>query len=437
MRRTRRRPRFVAVEASIRSLAPGGDGVAHLELGGERRAVFVPRSAPGDRARLAVDVSLRPARGHVVELLAGGPDRVTPACAWAERCGGCDWMHLSLDAQARIHVEHVRAALPRGWRDVAIDSIAAPLGPMGGGLRVRSRARVHVRCDRDGRVEVGMHEARTHSPVQVDECVVLEAPIEAARRELHALFEGASGHGDVTIASGAGAPVLHVAWAGELPARTFSSVEQAVLTGRLAGAQIVLKGASRPAKIGDPTPWTIGADGAPLRLSSGGFGQANHLVNTVLVRHVAELAASRRAARAVELYAGAGNLGVLLARCMGGGELVCVESDRDCCEAARANFVARGLEARIVETDAAGYAWRAGTDLVVLDPPRTGARAVAQRLAASGVDHVIYVSCDAQTLGRDLACLENVYTPQSVRTFEMFPQTSHVEAVVALERKPR
>jgi tRNA/tmRNA/rRNA uracil-C5-methylase (TrmA/RlmC/RlmD family) len=111
-----------------------------------------------------------------------------------------------------------------------------------------------------------------------------------------------------------------------------------------------------------------------------------------------------------------------------------VESSRDACDAARANLAARGLTARVVEADAASYAWGATTRLVVLDPPRTGARAVAERLAASRVPHVVYVSCDPQTLGRDLAVLAPGYRARSVATFEMFPQTSHVETVVALER---
>ena len=113
-------------------------------------------------------------------------------------------------------------------------------------------------------------------------------------------------------------------------------------------------------------------------------------------------------------------------------DLACVESSREACEAARGNLLARGLRARVVEADAGTYAWSKAVRLVVLDPPRTGARAVAERLAASRVAHVVYVSCDPQTLGRDLALLERAYAPVSVATFEMFPQTSHVEAVVAL-----
>ena len=113
------------IDASIISLAPGGDGVAIVELDGERRAVFVPQTAPGDRARLQVDASRRPARGRVVALVSAGVDRVAPACPWSTRCGGCDWMHLSLEAQSRAHVDHLRASLPAAWRDAPIASSSA------------------------------------------------------------------------------------------------------------------------------------------------------------------------------------------------------------------------------------------------------------------------------------------------------------------------
>src|ERR1700690_2629412 len=101
-----------ALELTIASLAPGGDGVAHVELDGERRAVFLPHTVPGDVVRAGVDTSRRPARGRVPEVVTAGPDRVVSACAWSTRCGGCDWMHLSVEAQGRAHLEHVIAALP-------------------------------------------------------------------------------------------------------------------------------------------------------------------------------------------------------------------------------------------------------------------------------------------------------------------------------------
>jgi 23S rRNA (uracil1939-C5)-methyltransferase len=418
------------IDASITSLAPGGDGVAHVELGGERRAVFVPGTAPGDRARLEVDASRRPARGRIVALVSAGADRVSPDCPWSERCGGCDWMHLSVPAQTRTHVEHLRAALPAAWRTTEIASSPAPR-PLG----YRTRARVHVRSLRSGSVVVGMHEARSHEPVEVETCAVLDPAIEAVRRVLGHVLEGARGHGDVQIGLGPErVPVLDVRWDGDLPPQTYARIEAAVTAGQIAGAQVVLPGATRPARIGDPTPWMTGGDGAPLRLSAGGFAQAAEAVNAELTRHVARLVQPWQTEKAVELYSGAGNLSIVLAREV--GDLACVESSREACEAARDNLLARGVRnTRVVEADAGTYAWNKAVRLVVLDPPRTGARAVAERLAASRVAHVVYVSCDAQTLGRDLALLEKSYAPLSITSFEMFPQTSHAEAVVALERR--
>jgi len=418
------------LDVTIASLAPGGDGVAHVDIDGERRAVFLPQAAPGDVLRAEVDVSTRPARGRLLGVIAPGPERVTPACAWSTRCGGCDWMHLSLRAQEQTHVEHVRAALPGGWQGASISSHPAPVA-----LGYRTRTRVHVR--RAGsRVVVGMHGARTHDPVEVDVCVVLDPAVERGRRRLAGLFEGSPGRGEVEVALGAGrVPVLDVRWRGDLASQCFARLEEAVSAGDLAGARVTTEGSSRPATIGDPTPWTTGADGAPLRGTPGGFSQANERCNALLARHVAELVRARRPEQAVELFAGSGNFSVLLAREVPG--LTLVESSREACETLRINLRMRGLRGRVVEADAGEYGWSAAAKLVVLDPPRTGARAVAERLAASHVRHVVYVSCDPQTLRRDLAILANAYELRSVATFEMFPQTSHAEAVVALDRRAR
>jgi len=339
-------------------------------------------------------------------------------------------MHLSLDAQRRAHVDHLRAALPASWREVAIASTAASEA-----LGYRARARLHVQCTPRGRVVVGMHEAGTHDPVEVGTCAVLEPPLERARRGVGPLFEGSRGRGEVQMALGAERlPVLDVRWDGELAPETFARLERGVAERAIAGASVTIGGATRPARIGDPTPWMTGADGAPLRLAAGGFGQASERMNTALALHVAEIVRAWQADKAVELYAGAGNLSILLARET--GEIACVESSRETCVAAQANLTARGLNtARVIEADAADYPFSKATELVVLDPPRAGARAVAERLATSRVGHVVYVSCDAQTLGRDLAILAEGYAPLSIAAFEMFPQTSHIEAVVALERR--
>jgi 23S rRNA (uracil1939-C5)-methyltransferase len=433
------------MRVTIRELAPGGEGVAIGEIDGERRAVFVRGVALGDDLRVAVDLSRRPARGRVLAILGAGPGRVAPACPHVERCGGCDWMHLSPEAQAEAHALLVRTALPDHWHDHPI--LAHPASRQ---LGYRTRARLHVRVS-GGRAIVGMHGAGTNDPVPVDECIVLVPSIERVRRELGAVFEGAHGRGEVQIALGAARrdgsdqaaiPVLEVKWGGAVAAACFARLDRGVTEGRWAGARVLYGEVARPAIVGDPTPWMPGADGEPLRLAPGGFAQASEEGNATLAASleralaaVQRSGADARPLRVVELYAGAGNLTVLLAR--RSPAVTGVEASREACDAARANLADRGLVGRIVEADAEAFEWPTNTDLLVLDPPRTGARKVAERLVAARVRHVVYVSCDPTTLGRDLAILAEAYEPRAIETFEMFPQTSHVETLVRLERKAR
>src|SRR5438105_4656186 len=96
-------PARLTLDATIDELAPGGDGVAIATIGGERRAIFARGVTVGDRVRLEVDLATRPARGRLLTLVAAGVDRVASACAHVERCGGCDWMHVSAEAQQRAH----------------------------------------------------------------------------------------------------------------------------------------------------------------------------------------------------------------------------------------------------------------------------------------------------------------------------------------------
>ncbi len=432
----RRKTSETQLTAIVERMAAGGDGIAFVPLQGERRAVFVPQAAVGDELLLAVDASRRPARGRVLEVRKPGEDRVEPACPYVGRCGGCDFMHLSLGGQRRAHADIVRSVLPAAFRSV--DLVAHEAHEP---LAYRTRARLHVRGT--GRAPVvGMHEARSHEPAPVESCVVLSPPLERGRRELGALLEGVRGRGEAQIAQGRSngreAPVLELRWHDELAPVCFGRLEQAVRDGRWAGARVFSGNVSRPAILGDPTPWMRGADGEPLRLAPGGFAQASESANQAIGRRLAavfgELAPKDGTPlRVVELYAGAGNFTAVLARLS--PQLSAVESSREACDAARANLEARGLRARVVEADAESYAWSPSTNLLVLDPPRSGARAVAQRLAERPVRYVLYVSCDPATLGRDLALLENAYALASVETFEMFPQTSHVETLVRLERR--
>lgn len=406
-------------DLDITDLLPGGEGVGHIELKGERRAVFVSGVIAGERVDVEIDLKPRPARGTLLRVLRASADRATPPCAHVERCGGCDWMHLTPSAQMAAHASIVSKLL-----GTAVTAHAAPKT-----LGYRTRARVHVEGKK--KIVAGMFARRSHEPTSVSECVVLDPVIDRARIALESYLGGARGRGDAQIALGEGRkPVIDLRWYGELPAEVFGRLEAAVKSGELGGARLFSGDVTVPATIGDATPVLSGADGLPLRLAPGGFSQATEEGNTLLARRVAALASGDDPT--VELYAGAGNLTVLLAK---GRELTAVESSKEACVAARANLAARGLTAKVIDADAATFAIPKATRLLVLDPPREGARAVASAVATakSKLARIIYVSCDPPTLARDVKLLVDAgWKIATAETFEMFPHTSHVETVVSL-----
>jgi len=419
---------------TIEDLAPSGVGVAHSTLNGERRAIFVPRAAVGDEVELEVDTSARPARGEVVRLLAPGPGRVESPCVYVEACGACDWLHLSREAQAEAREGRLRRALPVSFRELPVRFHEAEES-----LRYRTRARFHVRAS-GGRAIVGFHGVGSHDIVEVSTCVALDPLLDAAATKLAELLEGAHGEGEAQLALGAaGRPVVDLRWHGKIAPASFGRLERGVAAGEWAGGRIHLDGVTRPAVIGDPAPRMTGGDGHPLVLAPGGFAQASDRGNIVLASRVLELSkaaigTNRPSASVLELYAGAGNFTVLLARAF--GRVSAVEADAEACEAARKNLAARGLVAKVTCADADAFELPPKTDLVVLDPPRRGAKAASAALATSSVKAIVYVSCDVPTLGRDLAVLAERFEPVAIESFAMFPGTSHSETVVALRRWP-
>jgi 23S rRNA (uracil1939-C5)-methyltransferase len=423
---------------AITSIAPGGHGVAHVARGQERRAVFVPRAAPGDVLEAQVDFEQRPARGAVIRLLEPSALRAVAPCPHAERCGGCDLMFLTRDAQLDAHRRIVVDLLERAT-GAPLPALAVHTAPST--TRYRTRARLAVLAGR-GRAVVGYRRAASRHIEGIATCLILDARLDAALPLLPTMFAEQSGEGEVAVALGnGGRPVLDVRWRGELAGSFFGALERQVESGAWAGAEVWVSDAREPARVGDPRALTVGADGEPLIVPAGGFAQAHPALNGELGRAVlafADVDASRPAEASrpvVELFAGSGNFTMLLARHT--TALVAVEADARAAAAARANLAARGLRARVVEGDADAFDLPAATRTVVLDPPRAGASGAVHRLAASKARRVVYVSCDATTLARDVEVLaRSGFVLTRAALFEMFPHTSHVEIVAALERAP-
>jgi tRNA/tmRNA/rRNA uracil-C5-methylase (TrmA/RlmC/RlmD family) len=400
-------------EVTVGPVAHGGHCVARHE----GRVVFVRHSLPGERVVVRVTEDRHPGycRADAVEILEAAPGRVQPPCAASGpgRCGGCDWQHATPALQRELKATVVREQLARlaKLEDVTVTVEELPGGP----LRWRSRARFAV--DRSG--APGLRRHRSHDVFVLDDCPITAEP--AARAVLGSRWPD-TGAVDVAVDS-----------AGVVATTRLDR------RGHPQESRVLSPGGEVP---GDP----VGragrhAAGRDWEVEGTGFWQVHPAAADALVAAVAEYAQVHAGETVLDLYAGAGLFGGALAPAAGpDGRIVCVESDPAACAAADANLAALPqAEVWQGDVDAEGLAGLLdelgdGPDVVVLDPPRAGAGAAVSRLiAGTGARVVVYVACDPAALARDVAAFAGAgYRLASLRAFDAFPMTAHVECVALL-----
>jgi tRNA/tmRNA/rRNA uracil-C5-methylase (TrmA/RlmC/RlmD family) len=409
------------VEATIDGFTHGGDGVARVE----GKAVFVPGALPGERVRLrVVEDKPRWARATLVEVVNASPDRVTPPCPVADECGGCDLQHAAPAAQRRLKTRVVREQLERLGRVPAPP--VAETRAVGPDLGYRTHAQLHAAAD--GRL--GFHRAGSHEVIPVEVCPVLTADAQAVR----------SGVGDAT---GATEVVVraHHRTSTAAAALTPGPGPLEVPAGHFDLTLVQPDGATLPMR-GDGTLAEQVA-GLTYRFDPSSFFQVSTGGAEALVEEVLDAAGAVTGALVWDLYAGVGLLSLPLARA--GAEVVAVEGHAAAAAWCVANAADAGLEVQVVDAPVerlvADVASSARSDLdppdvVVLDPPRTGAgRDVVAGLVALEVPSVVYVACDVAALARDTRQLTEAGSRlSSVQPLDLFPMTHHVEVVATFAR---
>lgn len=417
------------LEGRVRDVAQSGDAVVETERG----IVFARGGLPGERLRLRLARKAGGAqRGELVERIATSPDRVEPVCPIAPQCGGCPLMALAEPAQARLKRGHLQRVLDQLATGLEAEWIGSPQA-----LGYRARARLGWKAQGRGGARIGYRAAGSHALVDAPSCAVLAPALGAGLSQVRArLAPLLAGEGELWLGLGAnGGCVAALQSEQPQPEPVYAAAAAIVGDGTLEGLSLRAGGAGlTPARFGDPRQATRGVDGAPLYAGAAGFTQVNPELNARLVARVVELA-QPAGAKLLELFAGHGNFTVALAPVA--AELIAVEADREAAGACRENLAARGLaHARVVCADAAeGARGRGPVDIVVLDPPRSGARAALPALLARRPRRIVYVSCDLPTLQRDLATLlAGGYRADAAAAFDMFPQTGHLESAVRLVR---
>jgi 23S rRNA (uracil1939-C5)-methyltransferase len=404
----------------IEKLVFGGSG-----LGRHRgKVVFVPFSAPGDRLLVrAVREKKDYIRGEIERILEPGPGRVDPVCRHFGKCGGCHWQHLEYPLQVKAKLAILKETLNHLFpqtRDIPIDmkACAHPFG-------YRSRARVQLR--RSGsRISAGFFRPGSHTVEAIEDCPLLRPPLNQAINALKRLKSDTDTGIDVQEFDIAG------------------SYEEDLWTAAPAGSGDIAEAAY--SRTGNDVPdkkillkRMVGEFRYSVAASV--FFQANDFMVPELVRLVLRMAEDKGRSAALDLYSGVGLFSLPLSGLF--ESVVAIENSPSasglCYENARAASIER---IQTICSDATEWmrTVQSGTvpgfDLILLDPPRSGAGAQAmEQIRLLAPRTILYVSCDPQTLGRDLFSIpREEYRIDRVEGLDMFPQTYHFETVIRLVR---
>ena len=427
-------------EVEVTALAHDGRGVARID----GKAVFVAGALPGER----VEIEITRRRRHLdearlVAILAASPDRVEPRCAHFGVCGGCSLQHLAGDAQLAAKQTQLLEDFERIGR-VRPATVLAPLaGPPFG---YRRRARLGIRyVHKKGRVLAGFRERDAPYLADLARCEVLVERFATLPRDLAALVEGLSirervPQVELAVADAAAALVFRV-----MDPPSPADLERLAAFGREVGAAVHLQpgGLDSVRPLGEAPPLDYAVDGGAVRIGFApvDFVQVNGALNEAMVQAAIAALDPGPADRVLDLFCGLGNFTLPLAR--RAAQVVGVEGDPGLVERARDNARRNGIDnarfhvANLFEPASFGDWAREPPDLVLLDPPRAGAREVAERLLDWRPRRVVYISCHPGSLARDASVLVDAgtYELAAAGGMDMFPQTTHVEAIAVFERR--
>ncbi|HMF58421.1 MAG TPA: class I SAM-dependent RNA methyltransferase [Pyrinomonadaceae bacterium] len=382
-------------EVEVERILPGGAGLAHA--GG--KTILVGLAAPGDLVRVRVrKVKGRTAFASIEEIIKPSPVRIEPPCPYFGRCGGCDFQQLSYEAQLDAKVEMVRDCLRRIAGIDFPEKIPIHASPLE--WRYRSRAQWQYDAMRN---HLGYFERGTHNVCDVIECPVLVPSLQETLSRLREHMRNGSLPDDAnefqSVAGDEGASLVP-------PLVEVSSPEASMTINEFR-----------------------------YRFRADGFFQINQ---SLLPQLIKTAIVDMRGEVAVDLYCGAGLFTLPLAEKF--NRVLGVEVVETAAGYARRNLEGAGFANASVEVSAVSTWLQSNAhtlspvDLVLLDPPRTGAEPGAIKgILALRPRSIVYVSCDPATLARDLKeLLAGDYSLDSIAAFDMFPQTHHVETVARL-----
>jgi len=378
-------------EAEIEKVAHGGHFIARHE----GAVFFIRHGIPGEKCRVVItSTGSSFNRGDVIEVLTPSPDRVSPPCSYAHRsgCGGCDFQHISMARQRQLKSDVITEQFAR----IAKMDLRIEVEEVSPALHWRTRS--IATTNNVGRL--GFYGARSHRVVAIDDCIIMA--------------------GDMKMP--------------ELAARTWKAdVRIEIALSSMKERNIALATKESKARLTEGNQ-TLHEEvmGKVLEVSQDSFWQSNASAAATLTRAVLDYAEIRNGDHVLDLYGGVGLFTSVMVDIVGiDGAIDLIEGSKSATGDAARNF-AKNPNVKIATGDVAHHLPRiTSADVVILDPPREGAgKTVVSEILRLTPRRVVYVACDPAALARDTGYfLEKGYTLSTIRAFDLFPMTHHIECV--------
>lgn len=422
---------------TIDNLNSSGEGVARLG----RDVYFVPGALPGEQAEVVLDGRRRKIwQTRLLNILQASEQRTEPLCPHYHRCGGCDLQHLAYEHQVAFKQQRVERELTR--QKVPVEQWAAPI--LSEPWHYRRKARLGVRFSPKSKENIlGFREAASSHLANIDQCLVLAEHPALDWQQWRLLINGLQARAHITQievvdADNALALVLRAL-------KPLSATDQQQLIDFVAQCkaakpvQLWLKVDKHQQALSlypeHPEPLTHEVDQQALKLQLDDFIQINAGVNQAMVAQALQWLNPQANDCVWDMFAGHGNFSVPLAKraqqvwsLEGSAEMVASLQ-------AQAHTLGLPIEARTMDLTQPQLDIPQA-DALLLDPPRAGALELMPYLIEQAVPKILYVSCDAATLARDLSLLVAAgYKMTQAGIMDMFPQTHHVETMVLAEKR--
>ena len=432
--------------AYITSLDYESRGVAKLN----GKTIFVNNALPQEIAQIRITQDKAHfAEAQVEQIVQPSPYRRAPACPHYGDCGGCAMQHVEFTAQVAMKQRVFEEQLQRIGK-VQPESLLPPV--YGTPWHYRSRTRLAVHTSANGKVVLGYQAKRSHKIVGINQCLLLPEHVSGCLGIIHDALQDMVnvqpkvGIRSVEISVGEGVTAVNIVSQKRQPENVLCALSGCLNRG--AGGKPVWQvwqqiGNAKPQAVSPhdapPLVFRLPEFGLTMPFQLGDFTQINLPLNEIMVARAVRYLDPQPHERIADLFCGLGNFTLPLAK--RAAEVVGIEGSAALTQRAVANARANGLpNAQFARADLFAatpetLAALGRFDKMLLDPPRAGAFAVVQALHAPYLpQRIVYISCNPATLARDAAVLVGKgYRFTTAGMMNLFPQTSHVEAIAVFE----